>query len=538
MSGRLGSRRTWLLGAAGVALHVAAFPPLSLWPLALLAPWPLTLLALEARSAAAAFVRLYLAGLAIFALGSAWLLETSVVNLVLVAFIEGFWIAVYGAVARRALPGRAAWPALPVIWTAHELLRFNLPLSGYPWQMLGQALAANSVAVQAADIGGVLLLSFVAAGVAAAALAWQHGERSWRWALILPVLTLAYGLVRPHTLTEPRPGPVLATIQPNFPQHLKESSAAADVRYARCLDQSEQALRGGEPVDLLVWPETMWPFAMGEGEPGAKFAEGFGVELVQQAETKFLAPLLASGPLGDRAAALLIGTPYFRLAPDGRVLTSNSAVFFDREGRRRGRYDKHILVPGGEAIPYARWLPGGLRAWAEEFIRGIAGFVIDLEPGPGPLLLDLDGVRLGVTICFENGYGEYTRRIVREGADVLVNLSNEAWFGESEFDHMELLSVLRAVETRRAVFRSTNSGISCLVRPDGRAPTGADRLVVDGRDRSVGGTFRARVPIHSDRTLYLLWGDHWAWACVAGAIFLAWRPVRGSASLTVAPRSP
>jgi apolipoprotein N-acyltransferase len=526
VSGPPSWKRAAGLGALGVALHVAAFPPFSLWPLALLAPWPLALLALHARSAGRAFLRLYLAGVAIFVLGSWWLAATSPVNLAIVALVDAGWFGAFGWAAHRALSRRAAWPALPVLWTAHELLRIHAPLSGYPWQLLGQALAANRVAVQAADIGGVLLVTFLAACVSAAGLGWQRHERRWAWALLLPALGVVYGLVRPDTLAEPRPGPVLAAIQPAFPQHLKEDVEAADVRYERCLDLSDQALLGGEKVDLLVWPETMWPFAMGEGEPGQEFTRGFGVDYVKQAESRFLAPLLAGGPLGDRAARLLIGTPYFRIGPDGRVLTSNSAVYFDRDGRRLGRYDKVILVPGGEAIPYARWLPAGLRRWAEGLIRSIAGFVVDLEPGPGVQLVELDGVRLGVTICFENAYGDFNRECVRQGADVLVNLSNEAWFGETELDDMELHSVLRAVETRRAVFRSTNSGISCLVRPDGRAPQGADRLVVDGRDRTVAGAFRARVPIHTDRTLYLWWGDRWAWACVIWALVLAWRPAR------------
>ena len=528
MSGPLGSRRTWLLGAAGVALHVAAFPPLSLWPLALLAPWPLTLLALEARTAWGAFRRLYLAGLAIFVLGSLWLAATSPVNLIIVSALEAGWIGLYGWAAHRALAGRAAWPALPLVWTAHEMLRISVPLSGYPWQLLGQALAANVVAVQAADLGGVLLLSFLAACVSAAALGWRRGERRWTWALLLPGLGLAYGLVRPHTLEPPRPGPVLASIQPSFAQKLKEDSEAADVRYARCLDLSLQALSGGERVDLLAWPETMWPFVMGEGRPDQRFREGFGVKEVQDVEARLLAPLLSSGPPGERAARLLIGTAYYRTSPEGRELHHNSAVYLDRDGRRLGRYDKSILVPGGESVPYARWLPEGLRRWTEEFIRGIAGFVIDLEPGPGVQLLDLEGVHLGVTICFENAYGDFNRKLVREGADVLVNLSNEAWFAETELDDMELHSILRAVETRRALFRSTNNGITCLVRPDGRAPQGADRLVVGGRDRSVAGVLRARAPIHTDRTPYLIWGDQWAWGCVLAALILAWKPARGA----------
>src|SRR4029453_16286170 len=141
----------------------------------------------------------------------------------------------------------------------------------------------------------------------------------------------------------------------------------------------------------------------------------------------------------------------------------------------------------------------------EDWIRDFAGFVSDLQPGPGPSLQELDGVPFGVTICFENAYGGYCRQFVRQGAAFLVNVTNEAWFGTStEFDQMELHSILRAVETRRALFRSTNSGISCLVLPAGRRPQGDRRLVVDGRDRAVAGTFAADVPLYDGTTLYVL----------------------------------
>jgi apolipoprotein N-acyltransferase len=91
---------------------------------------------------------------------------------------------------------------------------------------------------------------------------------------------------------------------------------------------------------------------------------------------------------------------------------------------------------------------------------------------------------------------------------------------------MELQSILRAVETRRAIFRSTNSGISCLVRPDGRAPEGADRLVVGGRDRGVAGILAATIPIHTDRTLYVLLGDAFGWFCLLAAAVLVVLRVR------------
>jgi len=161
----------------------------------------------------------------------------------------------------------------------------------------------------------------------------------------------------------------------------------------------------------------------------------------------------------------------------------------------------------------------------EEWIAGAAGFQIDLVPGTSHAPFLVGGVPCGVTICFENAYGRPSRESVKQGATFLLNLSNEAWFGTSaEFDQMELQSVLRAVETRRALFRSTNSGISCLVRPDGRRPAGADRLVVGGADRAVEGTLSAEIPLYDGLTPYVRWGDWIGWVALAASLLLLLRP--------------
>jgi len=540
-----GGARPWLLGAAGIALLLAAFPPLSLWPLALLVPWPLTLLAIEAPTGGAAFRRLYLAGLPFFLLGTAWLAETALINLVLVSVAEAGWIGFYGWIAWRCLSGKGRsgalgfMPALPLLWTTHELLRLKGPLSGYPWLMLGHALARSPVAVQSADLGGVLLVSFVAACGAAAVLAFRAGQRRGGWAAVaVLLLATGYGFVRPLTLLEPLPGPLLAGIQPAFPQRLKDDGTRSDERYRRCIELSWAALRADPPADLLVWPETMWPLPMGEGKPEDRWDTDFGPAEAAALEAKALIPLTAAGPLGARARPMLLGTQFLRLDESGRVRSSNSVIYLDATGARLGRYDKVMLVPAGETVPLKDWLPAPLERIVEDWIYDFAGYVIDLQPGTGPQTFSMlaagtpsagsvpEGppVTFGVTICFENAYGSYCREFVRQGAEFLVNLSNEAWFGTStEFDQMELHSILRAVETRRAMFRVTNSGISCLVLPDGRAPQGDRRLVVDGRDRAVAGFFRASVPRYRDGSLYVLTGDAFGWLCLLASAALFFR---------------
>ncbi|MBM3985751.1 MAG: apolipoprotein N-acyltransferase, partial [Planctomycetes bacterium] len=333
--------------------------------------------------------------------------------------------------------------------------------------------------------------------------------------------TVAYGLWRPATLDEGRPGPRVAGVQPGVPQELKRHPLSARQLYERGLQFSRQALAQDPPPDVLVWPETMWTVPLGEGAeddvwyPAGPGLPAYGPRDAARESAEALAPLLQGGRTG-----LVLGSLWRRLA-DGRLRLSNSAVVFDATGRLVGRHDKVLLVPGGESVPFGSLLPDGLRSLVKVWIASAAGFLADLEPGPGFEPIPVGGVPCGVTICFENAYGEPARESVKRGAAFLLNLSNEAWFGTSaEHDQMELQSILRAVETRRALFRSTNSGISCLVRPDGRRPSSADRLLVDGADRAVAGVFAAQVPLHDGLTPYVRWGDWPGWLGLAGAFLL------------------
>ncbi len=513
-----GRGRSWWLGAAGVVALLGALPPFSVWPLALLAPWPLAQLAREAGGRRRAFARLFVAGLFLFTLGNLWILETSVWNLPPIVVVESFWLGLFGVAARGVLSRWPAWPALPMLWTGLEFARLHFPESGYPWQFLGMALAANPVLVQAADLQGVMGLGFVAASVAGALMAWRAGSRTWVGGAVLLVAAVVYGLIRPTTLAEPQPGPLLAGIQPAFPQVLKDGGMRPQQRYDTCVDFSRRAFARDELPELLIWPETMWPWPL-DADPAAASIEpwydnGFGPADARQFEDVYLGRLvsLIRSVAGDTEVHLLLGAAVIQ-GSVGDLDQRNSAMLFGPEGRRLARYDKTILVPGGEHIPFEELLP---QSWIDAFAEisyGVAGFVATLTPGDGPRLMDLAGTPFGVTICYENAYGGYHRRYVEDGARFLVNISNEAWFGtSSEHDHMELHAILRAVETRRALFRSTNSGVSSLVLPDGQRPA---RLVVSGSDRAVGGTLVARVPLHSGVTPYVRLGDVLAWACLA-----------------------
>ena len=555
--------RALLLGALVIGLLLVALPPRGLWPAACLLPWPFVLLAREAKSGARAFLRGWLVGVPYVALGTAWLAETSVFNLAVVALVAALYLGLLAWALRAVLASSAVWPALPLLWVAQELLRLNWPLNGYPWLFLGHAVAASPVFVQVADLGGVLAVSFVAASVAAGILALRDGRRAAARGAALTVLAAAaYGLLRPGTLPEPQPGPLLGTIQPAFPQRLKDNPVTADERFLDCLALSRELLdvggEGGfapgeradgvgaarEPLDLLIWPETSWPYPLGEGNPqdiwfpaGAGHAAFTAGDAARLADER-LRPLLRQGRAGRHAAPLLLGAVWRWTTPAGRVAMANSAVLLDPEGTHLGRADKRILVPGGETVPFKNWLPRSGQRVVEQWIVAFAGWVADLEPGPGDQRLALGDTPFGVTICYENAYGAASRRLVQQGAAFLVNLSNEAWFGTtSEFDQMELQSVLRTVETRRALFRSTNSGVSCLVLPTGRPPSGADKLEIDGVDRAVAGSFAARVPLYTGTTLYVRLGDWPGWIGAGCALVLLLRARRRAAGASAGRRA-
>ncbi|GJM20810.1 MAG: hypothetical protein DHS20C15_07250 [Planctomycetota bacterium] len=433
-------------------------------------------------------------------------------------------IGLIGPVSRWSLSRGALFPALPLVWVTLEALRMHWPDVGFSWLLVGHAWAAHPLTVQVADLGGVLAVSFVGACASTALLAWRMRRRGALPAVLVVATALLYGVWRPSTLPEPEAGPLIVSIQPGFPQELKEQQDMTAHRWQVCRQLALRAAAEHPQADLLVFPETMWPGGVFEddrrGDPGPAFAlpttparDALDDTLQQlsRQEAARLGELLAAF---DGSTWALIGTTLngvldLRNPP---VRMQNSVLLFDSAGTERDRYSKHILIPGGEKLPLVDMVPSFVGEWIEQLVYSIAHFAPNLVPGPGPSVMRRGEHDFGVTICFENAYGDYTRRFVQAGARYLVNLSNEGWFDTSaEFDHMQLQSVLRCVETRRAMFRSTNTGISSLVRPMGRMPREADVLQVNGQDRAVAGVFSARVPLYSGSTLYTSIGDAWAW---------------------------
>jgi apolipoprotein N-acyltransferase len=200
-------------------------------------------------------------------------------------------------------------------------------------------------------------------------------------------------------------------------------------------------------------------------------------------------------------APFLFGTVAF--TPDGAPL--NSAVLLSSEGEEVSRYDKMYLVPFGEFVP----APFG-------FVNRITKEAGDFAPGGHVVVSKVDGHRLGAFICYESAFPELVRRFARDRAEVLINLSNDGYFGRTAAREQHLLVVrMRAAENRRWLLRPTNNGITASIDPAGRIR----------RQTPPFARLSDRLPFswESSMTLYTEYGDWFAWLClVAGVGLSAW----------------
>ena len=373
-----------------------------------------------------------------------------------------------------------AGPALGLVaplWVVGEWVRGHL-MDGFPWGLLGYSQHAVLPVIQIAELAGVYGVSFVIVGVNAAlaalvGLGWRRAAPGASIALLLLAGSLAFGwsaLGREETAVgrEIKVG----LIQPSIEQTIKWDPA----EHARILDTYEALTREAarsKPA-VILWPETATTIFL-RGDDG------------------LLARLIRLS--GEVGTPLLIGSIDRQDGPNGKFL--NSAFLLTGQGIR-GKYDKIHLVPFGEYVPLG-WLIGFVRSWAE--------FISDFGVGETETVFRLPEASFGTVICYEVIFPELFRGFVARGADFMVNITNDAWFGRTSgpWQHLGMLP-LRAVEHRVAIARAANTGISAFVEPSGRVARWLplfERGVLDGRVRPRGRT-----------TLYTRWGDWLAYGCI------------------------
>jgi apolipoprotein N-acyltransferase len=484
----------WVAVAVGGALHGAAFPPTGAWPLAFVAST-----ALVAATRGASMRRGALLGWVHATTGAAvavvpWLVDAARtffglgtipalgIALGVTQLFGAASLALFGATAARlgALPtAPRRILALAAAWSGCELVR-SLVLGGAPWDLLGHALAGAPRWIQIADLGGVPAVSFVLAAVGAALAETIVGDAratagGVATAAVLAGATLGYGELRLRALAGSETASVrIAAIQAGIPNAWRNDPRHVGEALAR-FETLSRATLAARP-DLVVWPEN-------------------AVSVVPEANARVLAT--AGGLLAGSDTHLLLGAP--RLEPDGpgRVAVFNAAHLFGPDGRIVGTYDKRHLVPFAEYAPAGPPRPGDYTA----------GHRPGLLPAPLPI---------GTLICFEAIYPALARELVRDGARILINLSNDAWFdAHGAREQHFAATVFRAVELRRPLVRVANTGVTAQV-----AATGAvvARLPLDDPATAV-----FAVTPGDGTTVYLRLGDTVAWFALAAALVAARR---------------
>jgi len=386
--------------------------------------------------------------------------------------------------------------AAPFVWVTFEFVRAHLPEISFPWNLLGYPAASNLGLLQVATLTGIYGLSFLVAAFDAL-LAWVVASkrmdlqrRTGAVAAAAAVLLMAMG-VGPRFVPQAEAHHFARAVQLNFPEVPEYPSDW----FAQNTPQLEEAQKlslapSKEKPDLLVWPEAPAPFSF-EDPQFAKLASSLAI--------RFGHPFLAG--------AIEWKTPVDPAdkVPPGRLVPYNSAILLDAQGQRVFVYDKVHLVPFGEYEPFPL-IHKVVTSVSEE----VGGFHKGNKYAVGPLP---GGHTFGVFICYEAIYPGEVRRFAANGAQLLVNISNDGWFGHSAAaeQHLHMVRV-RAVENRRWIVRSTNSGYTVSVDPYGRITEPLPPYVRAQTDLPY--DFR------TDKTVYTRFGNWFAWLCVIVSVIL------------------
>jgi apolipoprotein N-acyltransferase len=482
--------RVLLAVASGVILALS-FPNYHLPLLAWTSVGLLTLASYDARPAVAPVYGL-LSGLAFFPISVPWIDVvmqkyggvgpwTSAGILGLVALVGGLITAVFSwGIAVASHRSRAlACVLAPFLWVALEFARANLPIIAFPWNLIGYAASGNLALVQLAAVTGIYGLSFVVAGYGAflayAILAGK--QRVWKTALIVTGVLILIAGGGGYFVPRAKPRYVAHLVQTNFAQQYSYSSDWMRL-HANDLDELEQMSvdSARRSPGLIVWPEVPAPFTF--QDPG--FA------------------LRAKKIARDSGSEFLVGIVDWKKDTAGKWYATNTATLLDPAGQRIFTYDKIHLVPFGEYVPLRRWL-----TFAGKLVADIG----DFTPGHVYRVGELPGGRFAVFICYEGVFPRMARRFTADGAQLLINISNDGWFGHSAASAQHLMmEKVRAVENRRWVLRDTNNGFTVDVDPYGRT--------IAALQPDIRGELDAPYDFRTGLTPYARFGNWFPWLSV------------------------
>lgn len=490
------------LGAAGASalLLIFAFPNLEFYLLAWIALVPLLLAIAHRPSPMKAFLLGWLTGSVFFYVSCYWLtysmihyggLPTVLAYLLLIpgALVVGIFPGLFALLLALAMRKWGHWAVLlaPVFWTAFEWIR--LGVTGQLWNALGYSQAYHWMLIRPATWGGVYAVSFLIVAVNAALVLFIMKRTGAAFAAAFVIAVLVPVVIKASaplaTPTTPAYLDVVA-LQPNVPMTLVKTTAETDELLERHLllsTNSLQQLPDSTLPRLVIWPESPMNFTYGSN---TSFRE-----------------LVAHFTRKNRASLLFNS---LEAAPANG--SYNSALLVNEEGRLISQYDKIRLMPFGEYVPLPHWLPGA------SLITGMVG---DFTPGTNYTLMPVANHRAGVFICIESAYPWIARRMTHEGADVLINISNDGYLGRTAVMRQHLANaIFRAVENGRPLLRVTNTGLSALIRSDGFIQQQTEGFQADVRNWSVSESSKAQ-------TFYTRHGDLFVQICavITFVVFIA-----------------
>ena len=425
--------------------------------------------------------------------------------LILFALYLGLYHALFAALlasVRRSRFGVAgALAAAPFLWVTVELARARI--TGFPWDLLGNAQVDNLLLTKLAPWAGVMSLSFVVVA-SSAAIAWVflHPGRKQKMLCVLAIAITAFlqlGGTMPFVKSSSsraitgknsgnavllqenlEVGAVGRSAQPISASQEMELFSFDSLKPERFMSRSSaqprESFQTSRPT-LIVWPEA--PSHLQSSDPVFHSAMS---NLARRAE----APLIIGS----------IGVD-FSPAPARGYYLYDSASLFQEDGSYQGRYDKIHLVPWGEYIPFKNFF---------SFARKLTEGVGDMDRGANRTIFSSQGHRYGIFICYESIFGDEVRQFVLNGAEVLVNISDDGWYGDTgaPWQHLNMAR-MRAIENNRWLLRSTNTGVTAAIDPEGRLESEAPRHVRKA--------FVFPFTFERGTTFYTRHGDWFAYLC-------------------------
>ncbi len=383
---------------------------------------------------------------------------------------------------------------LPMAFTAIELLRTYIPFGGFPWANISMALFDYPLLIQTADITGfygiVFFIVWINVFLAQSILYWQQSRfKMLKLKLILTVIligsVLGYGYFRMNDIQDKIAQADIAKIalvQANIPQDEKwlDQNRYINLKKHAALISDVDL----NTIDLVVWPETSFTSVVSpQNNPDPWQMRTFGFHGNPKHTSVFFGNIWKDA--------------------DNRYY--NSSMLIDADGHMIGQYHKSHLTPFGEYMPLKKFF---------FFLEKLTAPVGDFFEGTNVSPLRAPGFLFGPLICYEDIFPDIARTHVQNNAQVLVNITNNAWFGKTSAPYQQLaMSIFRAVETRRALVRATNTGVSAVIFPDGQLYNQSGLF-----DSAL---LIAKVPLLNMKTLFVQFGNSFAYMCVAGLILLA-----------------